>query len=224
MTPPFSIIEFLQVFADYNRAIWPFQIFAYGLGLVAVVAILFPRQWMVRSALVAFAVLWAFVGIGYHLIFFASINPVARVFAGFFVLQAAMFLASALWPGDLRLQPDRSFRTAVGLGVGVYAVAIYPALGFWAGHGGMAGPMFGVAPCPTTMFTIGFLLMARGNWVLWLSIIPILWSLIGLAAALQLAIPEDLVMPLAGAALAVALGRAAQRKRAAQRADDGEAA
>lgn len=224
MTPPFSIIEFLQVFADYNRAIWPFQIFAYGLGLVAVVAILFPRQWMVRSALVAFAVLWAFVGIGYHLIFFASINPVARVFAGFFVLQAAMFLASALWPGDLRLQPDRCFRTAVGLGVGVYAVAIYPALGFWVGHGGMEGPIFGVAPCPTTMFTIGFLLMARGNWVLWLSIIPILWSLIGLAAALQLGIPEDLVMPLAGAALAVALGRAAQRKRAAQRADDGEAA
>jgi Family of unknown function (DUF6064) len=213
MTLPFSISEFLAVFADYNRAIWPFQIFAYGLGLVAVVAILIPRQGTLRLALAAFALLWAFVGIGYHLMFFSSINPAAWVFAGFFVLQAAMFLASALWPADLRLQPDRSLRTAVGLAVGLYAVAVYPALGFWAGHGGMAGPMFGVAPCPTTMFTIGFLLMSRGIWVIWLSIIPILWSLIGVAAALQLGIPEDLMMPLAGIALGVVLGHAGWRQR-----------
>ena len=69
----------------------------------------------------------------------------------------------------------------------------------------MAGPMFGVAPCPTTIFTIGVMLIARGIWVIWLSIIPFLWSLIGLAAAIQLGIPEDLAMPVAGAVLAAVL-------------------
>ena len=53
----------------------------------------------------------------------------------------------------------------------------------------MTGPLFGVAPCPTTIFTIGMLLLARGGWVVWLSIIPLLWSLVGLAAALQLGFP-----------------------------------
>jgi hypothetical protein len=62
-----------------------------------------------------------------------------------------------------------------------------------------------VAPCPTTIFTIGILLLARGNWVLWLSIIPVLWSLVGLAAAVQLGIPEDLGLPVAGLLLVVAL-------------------
>jgi len=65
--------------------------------------------------------------------------------------------------------------------------------------------LFGVAPCPTTIFTIGMLLLARGRWVVWLSIIPLLWSLVGLAAALQLGIPEDFGLPAAGFGLVSAL-------------------
>ena len=65
----------------------------------------------------------------------------------------------------------------------------------------MQGPMFGVAPCPTTIFTIGMLLLASGSWVAELSIIPFAWSLVGLAAALQLGIPEDFGLPVAGLVL-----------------------
>jgi len=72
----------------------------------------------------------------------------------------------------------------------IYALLIYPILGIWAGHGLMAGPMPGVAPCPTTIFTIGMLLLARGGLVPWLAVVPILWSLVGLAAALQLGAPR----------------------------------
>jgi Family of unknown function (DUF6064) len=205
MNPPFTIDEFLAVFSAYNMAIWPFQIVAYGLGLVAVAAVFMPRPVLVRLAFAALAILWVFIGIGYHLMFFAKINPIAPVFGTLFVVQAVLFAASALWPGDVRLQFGSDLRSSAGLVAVVYAVAIYPLLGLWAGHGFMAGPMFGVAPCPTTIFTIGLLLMARGRWVIWLSVIPILWSLIGLAAAIQLGIPEDLGLPLAGAVLAGAL-------------------
>jgi hypothetical protein len=202
MNPPFTIADFLAVFAAYNAAIWPFHLVAYGLGLVAVRAIFKPRPGLVRPAFATLAILWAFTGIGYHLMFFATINPIAPVFAAFFVAQSVLFLASAIRPGDLRLQFGQDFRSIAGLVTIVYALAIYPVLGMWAGHGLMAGPMFGVAPCPTTIFTIGVLLIARGTWVIWLSIIPFLWSLIGLAAAIQLGIPEDLAMPVAGVFLA----------------------
>lgn len=216
MTPPFTIAEFLAVFATYNAAIWPFQLAAYGLGLMVVIAIFVQRRALLRLALLSLAVLWAFTGIGYHLIFFATINPIAPVFAALFVLQAALLIASAVRLGNLRLRVGRDFRSVAGLVTIAYAVAIYPILGIWAGHGGMSGPMFGVAPCPTTIFTIGFLLIARGHWVIWLSFVPFLWSLIGLAAAIQLGIPEDLAMPVAGITLAVTLGLLAWNDRASR--------
>jgi hypothetical protein len=214
MSLPFTTAEFLAVFAAYNAAIWPFQIAAYGLGLLVLTAIARPRPEMVRLAFAALAILWAFTGIGYHLMFFATINPIAPVFAALFVLQGILLSASALRPGNLRLDLGRSFRSAAGLVAITYALAIYPLLGIWAGHGGLAGPMFGVAPCPTTIFTIGILLISRGAWVVWLSIVPFLWSLIGLAAAIQLGIPEDLAMPVAGVVLAGVLlvqARASQK-------------
>jgi hypothetical protein len=216
MNPPFTVADFLAVFAVYNSAIWPFQIAAYGLGLVVVTALFVPRPGLQQLACTALAVLWAFTGIGYHLLFFAAINPIAPVFAAFFVLQAVLFLASAIRPGDLQLHLGQDCRSIAGLITIVYAVAVYPALGILAGHGWMAGPMFGVAPCPTTIFTIGILLIARGRWVIWLSVIPFLWSLIGLAASIHLGIPEDLAMPVAGIALAAMLGLRAWGHRAAR--------
>lgn len=44
MNPPFTTGQFLNVFSAYNLAIWPAQITAYGLGVIAVAAL-----WMKRS-------------------------------------------------------------------------------------------------------------------------------------------------------------------------------
>ena len=208
MSLPFTIGDFLAIFAAYNSAIWPFQIVAYGLGLVAATAVIVENHALMRLGFAALAILWGFTGIGYHLISFAQINPIAPIFAAFFVLQGVLFVASAIQPGDLRLRMSRDLRSIAGLMTIVYALAVYPVLGIWAGHGFLAGPMFGVAPCPTTIFTLGILMIARGRWVVWLSIIPVSWSLIGLSAALQLGIPEDLGMPVAGAMLVALLAAA----------------
>ena len=205
MTAPFTIEQFLGVFAAYNAAIWPIQILAYGLGLLAVSALWSRKPLAAQLILSILALVWAMNGIGYHFLFFAEINPIAKGFAAFFVLQSIFFTASVLAPSDLRFEVRPDFRSAAGLSFLAYALLIYELLGYWAGHGLMAGPLFGVAPCPTTIFTIGMLLLARGRWVVWLSIIPLLWSLVGLAAALQLGIPEDFGLPAAGFGLVSAL-------------------
>jgi len=216
MKLPFTIAEFLEVFQDYNVAIWPAQILALAIGLVVLATLFVRRDGSRRVAVGALGVLWAFTGVGYHLMFFARINPLAPVFAGLFVIQAILFVMAAILPGDLRLSAAPSLRRVAGLAVIVYAMAVYPVLGIRAGHGGMAGPMFGVAPCPTTIFTLGILMIASGRWVVWLSIIPILWSLVGLAAALQLGIPEDLGLPVAGALLIAVLAATALQARSAR--------
>lgn len=152
-------------------------------------------------------------GIGYHYLFFTTINPAAALFAGFFVLQAILLAASAVSTKTMPFETGRDFRSMAGAAFIIYAMLIYPILGILAGHGLMKGPMFGVAPCPTTIFTIGMLLLARGSWVAWLSIIPFLWSLFGLGAALQLGIPEDFGLPVAGIAMFIVLAVGAFKGR-----------
>ena len=203
--PPFTVEQFLAVFADYNAAIWPLQIAVYGLGVLAVIALWLRGPLAQQVILAVLAALWAVNGIGYHFLFFADINPIAKVFAAFFVLQSILLAASVFIAKTLRFEVGLSFRSAAGFSFIIYALLIYELLGYRAGHGMMAGPLFGAAPCPTTIFTIGILLLARGRWVAWLSVIPILWSLVGLAAAVQLGIPEDFGLPVAGAGLVIAL-------------------
>lgn len=212
LDPPFTVAQFFTVFAEYNAAIWPLQIIAYGLGLLAVIALWRKGPRVDKAILSALAILWAVNGIGYHCLFFAEINPIATVFGAVFVLQAVLFATSALFPNDLRFQVRRDLRTALGISSIVYALLVYGLLGILTGHGLMAGPLFGVAPCPTTIFTIGMLVLARGKWVLWLSIVPMLWSFVGLAAALQLGMAEDLGLPAAGLILAIVLAVDMRRK------------
>jgi Family of unknown function (DUF6064) len=214
VSPPFTIEQFLGVFVAYNAAIWPTQIAAYCLGLVAIAALWLSGARASRLILMILALMWAQNGIGYQFLFFSVINPAANLFAGLFILQALLF-ALAMFSGPrIVFEPRGNFRSFAGFAFITYAMLIYPVLGVWAGHGFIAGPMFGVAPCPTTIFTIGMLLLARGTWTIWLSIIPLLWSLIGLAAALQLGILEDLGLAVAGAVLMAVLSAELFRARA----------
>lgn len=41
---PFTREAFVAVFADYNAAVWPVQVLAYGLGLVMLVALMRPSR------------------------------------------------------------------------------------------------------------------------------------------------------------------------------------
>lgn len=205
MTMPFTLEQFLGVFAAYNAAIWPAQIIAAVLGLVAVAALWLKRPLASRLILSILALMWMWNGVGYQFLFFSSINPAAKLFAGLFMLQALLLAGCAVAARAVSFRTGSDLRSIAGFALIIYAMLIYPVLGISAGHGLMAGPMFGVAPCPTTIFTIGLLLLARGRWVVWLSIIPLLWSLIGLAAALQLGIPEDLGLPVGGVVLAMVL-------------------
>lgn len=80
-----------------------------------------------------------------------------------------------------------------------YAAVLYPLIGLWSGHSLEEVPMFGITPCPVTIFTFGPLLLARPvAW--WLLVIPFLWSLIGGSAAFLLEVPQDWVLALSGLA------------------------
>jgi len=79
----------------------------------------------------------------------------------------------------------------------LYALVIYPVLGYSFGHVYPASPTFG-APCPTTIFTFGLLLWTDKRFPRHILVIPLLWSIIGFTAALSLTIREDFGLLIAG--------------------------
>lgn len=192
MALPFSQSEFLQVFAAYNMAIWPFQVVAAALGFLAIVLLVRRRPWTDRAISAVLVVFWSIMGVGYHWTYFAAINSAAYLFGALFLLAALAFLVEGVIRGRVRFTPQPGLRGWLATALIAYAFVVYPLLGLIFTHPYPETPLFGVAPCPTTIFTLGFLLLAHApsRWLL--VAIPLAWSLVGGSAAFLLGVPQDL--------------------------------
>lgn len=73
------------------------------------------------------------------------------------------------------------------------------ALSPWLSYPGM--PMFGITPCPVTIFTFGLLLLTTARVAWWIFVIPFVWSVIGGSAALLLGVPQDWLLLVSGVAI-----------------------
>lgn len=198
---PFTRDQFFAVFADYNRAILPAQLLAYLLALAVIALLLRRPRTGERTVPALLALLWGWTGLVYHATFFAAINKAALGFAALFVLQALLFAQVAL-RGGLHFGPLRGGPAFWGWLLVAYAGIVYPLIGLGTGHGWPALPMFGVTPCPVTLFTLGVLLLVRPPLPRRLLVIPLCWGLLGGSAAFLLRVPQDWPL-LLGAAIVV---------------------
>jgi hypothetical protein len=189
---------FFALFGEYNLAIWPAQFVAYALGLLTFALIFKPPAWSGRLIAALLAAAWLWIGIVYHYQFFTQINFVAPAFAALFVLQGLLFAWTGVVRGRLAVRFRRDMFGWTGLAFLIFALAAYPLLGWLAGHVWPRMPVFGVTPCPTTIFTWGLLLLVEGRTPLHLVVLPLIWALIGASAAWLLAVPEDLSLLAAG--------------------------
>lgn len=203
MTLPFGEEQFFEVFGWYNMATWPAQLVLYGFAALVVVNQI--RQAHARTNLILLGAVWVWAGLVYHLTFFAEINAAAVAFAGLWILQGGLMWWRALESYPAATIPSR-FAAPAGKGLVAYALVGYPLIGYLAGHRYPYTPTFGT-PCPTTIFTLGILLWARQHQPWWMVAIPILWAAIGTTAAIQLSVPQDFGLALAGVAGLVLLER-----------------
>lgn len=200
---PFTAAQFFDLFARYNAAVWPAPIAAYVLGAIAVGAALRGIRAGDVIVVSVLALFWGWTGVAYHWLAFAAINQAAWLFGALFIIEAALLTWFGLAHARLRFGYRRGTARAVGLLFVAYAAIIYPLLGLAAGHAYPAIPMFGITPCPVTIFTLGLLLLARP--LPWPAlIVPLLWSLIGGSAAFLLDVPQDWPLLVSGP-LALAL-------------------
>ena len=197
MNIPFTIDQFFQIIREYNTSIFPMQIVLNILALTSIILAIIRRNYSNKFISITLGFFWLWMGIVYHFIFFTKINPAAFVFALFFVLQGIIFIYYGAIKNRLSLGFRKDWIGMVGLLFIIYALLVYPILGILFGHTYPDNPTFGL-PCPTTIFTFGVLLWTIKRVPFYFVIVPFLWSIIGLSAAINLRVYEDFGLIVAG--------------------------
>lgn len=197
MDVPFTTEAFLNVFREYNTGVWPAQIAAIIIALACIITAVGggkPRGAVIGALL---GLLWLWMGIVYHIIYFSTINPAATIFGAAFILQGVLFLHAGIIRRELEFRIRRDASSITGMALIVFALLLYPIIGTISGHAYPASPTFGL-PCPTTIFTFGMLLTSDVRVPRRLLVVPALWSLLGSVAAIQFGIVEDMGLILSG--------------------------
>jgi hypothetical protein len=197
MQLPFSLTDFLNIFKTYNQSIYPLQIIFYFIAFFCVYLLFTENKIQNETISIVLSFFWLWMGIVYHIIFFSTINKAAYIFGAFFILQGIMFAGCGLIRKKLSFEYRKSTYNYIGIIFLLYTLIIYPVLGYNLGHMYPYSPTFGL-PCPSTIFTFGILLFTNKKIPVHLLIIPLLWSIIGFTAALQLTIYEDIGLLIAG--------------------------
>lgn len=194
----FSPRTYYRLFELYNEAVWPAHVAAIALGL-AILA--FTRLGDGRSIAAILTAAWLWVAIAFHFQRYATINWAAIYFAAAFAFQAMLIMQTGVRRNRLVLAHEGSLFARVGLALFLFALFVQPFVGMAFGREWKQAEVFGLAPDPTTVATLGVLLMAeRTHWHLML--IPLLWCAFTGLTLVAMEAPDAFVTP-ALAALAL---------------------
>jgi hypothetical protein len=211
MKLPFTVDQFFDVFARYNQQVWPMQIVLVLLAFICLILLFRAGIFAGRviAAVLAFYQIW--IAVAYHFILFSRINPAAWLFGLLSIAGAAAFAWFGVAKSRLGFRFKRGWPGIAGTGLILYALAVYPWIGTLIGHHYPATPTFGL-PCPTTIFTLGMLVLAEAPAPRIVFLIPIIWPAIGSLAAFQLGVLQDLGLLAAGIAGIITMIRAGARQ------------
>lgn len=210
---PFTRDVFLGVLERYNDAIWPAQIVAFLLVLLALGAVLrwFPGGGRLIAAILAAA--WIWTGVAYYMLHYAQINWAAWTLGLVFVLQGLAFFVTGVVRNRIAFCFAGDPIGWAGLGLIGIAAILYPLFGVGSDQGWPRMALVGLTPGPTLLWTLGMLLFVEPRVPWHLLFIPLLWSLIGGVGALLLALPQDAVLPPAAVLTAVLVIRKNRLRR-----------
>jgi hypothetical protein len=206
----FSPRTYYRLFELYNAAIWPAQIAAVVAGLAILALLCRPGPWQGRVAAAILAVCWLWVAWAYLFKRYATINWAASYEAAAFALEALLLVAVGAIGGRLTFGAKYSPARSVGIGLFVFALVVQPLVGPLTGRAWSEVELFGIAPDPTIVATLGLPLAAdRVRWEL--LIIPLLWCVISGATLWAMEAPDAWIMP---SAAVIAVGAAMWKVRA----------
>lgn len=211
----FSAQTYYRLFELYNRDLWPLQMLALVLGVVVLALWRRGGDRAGRAIAMILAMCWLWVAWGFHWQRYASINLAAGYFALAFVVQALLLLWLGARRGRLTPTAATRLQQRAGLGLLLFALLVFPLIGPLLGRSWTQAEVFGMAPDPTALATLGVLLFAGVRPVWGLFPIPVVWCLLSGATLWAMESPDFAVAPLAAlVAVILAAGGALRRARA----------
>jgi hypothetical protein len=195
MNIPFTTEQFFSVFEKYNSTVFPFQWIIFLLGMS--VLFLIHSKYSSKNKLIGsfLGLLWVWIGVVYHIIFFTAKNKLAFVFGAFFILQGVLILINTFLKDKLIFSFSSQTKNYFGYFFILFGLIIYPIISYFV-QGSFNRTIALGLPCPSTIFTFGFFMMADNNLPKYLLIIPSIWAIVGLGAAIQFGVYQDFVMPI----------------------------
>lgn len=189
---PISSEVLFSLYGGYNLGTWPAPFVGYALGVLALGLALRPLAASSQLIGLILAAFWLWTGSIFHITTFAPLNWGAWIFGVLFMLEGLLLWLGA-FKGGLHFRFMPGLRGGFGLALFVFALA-YPLLDLASGHPWPQMQLPGTLPAPTTLATLGLLLMGEGRGARTLSVLPLAWALTEGAAAVFLGIWQDVAM------------------------------
>jgi hypothetical protein len=222
----FSARTYYRLFEIHNAALWPGHALATALAIALLWLAWRGGRWPGRGALAILGLAWWFTAAAYFFWRYATINWAALWFGAAFALEGALLLALASSRACPAVQAQSSEsggfpRQAIGVTLLVAAIA-YPLVALALGRPWTQVELFGLAPDPTAIGTLGLLLLVdwgeerrlrpkvRLAWITALWTIPVAWCLLTGMTLWTLRSPEAIIAP-GLAVLALVASRFARR-------------
>ena len=179
-----------RLFELHNQALWPLSVVAIVVGIAILLGHLLGRQ-PIRATCFALALTWA--GSAQFLVTrYVPINWPMEYAVWLFVAEAVGFMIVAML--GTRYKVARSSRW-IGVSLVAWSVLLHPFLSVRFGRPLAQAEVVGLAPDPTAIATLGFLLLVKSTpWQWTLSLIPMAWCSVSSVTLLTLGDPQWLVL------------------------------
>lgn len=193
---PFSPQTYHRQFELLNAEWWPLPLLTLGLGVALPFLLQRGGARTRRPALLALAFCWLWVAWAFHWQRYAAINLAGGYFALAFAVEALLLLWPAMKHGSLQIDSVSTPRHYAGMGVLLYALLVYPLIGSLQGRNLAQAEVFGMAPDPTALATLGILLLIGGQRFWLLAPIPLLWCFVSGATLWAMEATDFFILPL----------------------------
>lgn len=155
-----------------------------------------PRPNAPRFALVLLASSWLWCGWVFQMQYHANLNWAAPQFTWVFSAQAALLVLVTLFSKTLSWRFEVRKYQWPSLLILLMAL-LYPLIGLVEGRSFSQTEWVGLMPTPTTLATLGVVILLTGRWTWLLLPIPVIWGLVSAAFTWRLELFEPYILAVA---------------------------